>query len=133
MTRIPLAAAARLAAASLAAASLAVLAAPALAGTAIHEADGILTDAHGMTLYTFDKDQGGTSACYDACAANWPPLLAAQGAMADDDFGLIQRTDGTTQWTYYGMPLYLWVKDAKPGDRTGDGVKGVWHVARVRD
>jgi predicted lipoprotein with Yx(FWY)xxD motif len=82
------------------------------------------------TLYTFDADKDGKSACYDACAANWPPLTAEAGAKADAEYGLTDRTDGTKQWTYKNMPLYLWVKDAKPGDMTGDGVKGVWHVAK---
>ena len=89
----------------------------------------VLTDASGMTLYIFDKDVDGVSACYAQCAVNWPPVLASANAMADDDFGLTKRNDGTMQWTYYGMPLYLWINDAKPGDTTGDGVGGVWHVA----
>ncbi|MCF1710805.1 hypothetical protein L0V05_18515 [Tabrizicola sp. J26] len=92
-----------------------------------------LTDSRGMTLYVFDKDSGEASACYDKCAANWPPLLAPAGAKAEKDFGLITRTDGAMQWTYYGKPLYLWIKDAKPGDATGDGFNGVWHVAKPQD
>ncbi len=90
----------------------------------------ILTNADGMTLYTFDKDEGGTSACYEECATNWPPVMAADGAEAEGDYGLTERTDGTLQWTYKGMPLYTWVKDAAPGDVTGDGVKDVWHAAK---
>ena len=54
------------------------------AGGAIKSAETsageILTDAKGMTLYTFDKDTAGTSNCYDKCAVNWPPLIAAAGA-----------------------------------------------------
>jgi predicted lipoprotein with Yx(FWY)xxD motif len=34
-------------------------------------------------------------------------------------------------WAYEGWPLYLWVKDTKPGDVTGDGVGGVWHAAKA--
>lgn len=90
----------------------------------------VLTDADGMTLYTYDKDENGVSACYDKCAENWPPVVAAEGAETDEDFGLTKRDDGTMQWTYYGDPLYLWVKDTKPGDTTGDGVGGVWHAAK---
>jgi predicted lipoprotein with Yx(FWY)xxD motif len=90
----------------------------------------VLTDANGKTLYTFDKDSGDASACYDKCAANWPPLAAPADAAADDDFGLIKRTDGTMQWTYYGKPLYLWINDAAPGDVTGDGFNEVWHAAK---
>ena len=90
----------------------------------------VLVDADGMTLYTFDKDKDGMSACYDKCAVNWPPLLAAEGAMAEGDYGLTKRNDGAMQWTYDGMPLYLWVQDLAPGDTTGDGVGGVWHVVK---
>jgi predicted lipoprotein with Yx(FWY)xxD motif len=89
----------------------------------------VLTDSKGMTLYTFDKDEKGTSNCYDKCAANWPPLEAASGASADGDYTLVKRKDGSMQWAYDGMPLYLWKNDKKPGDMTGDGVGGVWHVA----
>ena len=42
----------------------------------------ILTDAHGMTLYTFDKDTDGASTCYDACAKKWPPLVATKADKA---------------------------------------------------
>lgn len=90
----------------------------------------VLTDERGMTLYTFDKDETGKSACTDACAQNWPPLLADKGAKAMGDYSLVPRADGAMQWAYRGKPLYLWSKDAKPGDTTGDGVKEVWHMAR---
>ena len=90
----------------------------------------ILVDEHGMTLYTFDKDAPGVSNCYDKCAANWPPLKAAEGAMAEGDWTLVERTDGGMMWAYKGQPLYLWIKDEKPGDTTGDGVGDVWHVAK---
>lgn len=89
----------------------------------------VLTDANGMTLYTFDKDTAGVSNCYDKCAENWPPLFADAGAAAEGEFTLVTRTDGTVMWAYDGKPLYLWIKDEKPGDTTGDGVNGVWHTA----
>jgi predicted lipoprotein with Yx(FWY)xxD motif len=89
----------------------------------------VLTSSAGMTLYTFDKDTAGVSNCYDKCASNWPPLMAADDAKADGDFTLVDRTDGTKMWAFKGMPLYLWINDANPGDTTGDGVGGVWHTA----
>jgi len=89
----------------------------------------VLTDSKGMTLYTYDKDEKGVSNCYDKCATNWPPLEAAAGASPDGDYTLVKRKDGSMQWAYDGMPLYLWKNDKKPGDMTGDGVGGVWHVA----
>ena len=89
----------------------------------------ILTDANGMTLYTWDNDETGVTNCYDQCATNWPPLIATDGAAAEGDFTLVERTDGTQMWAYQGEPLYLWVKDEAPGDTTGDGVGGTWHTA----
>jgi predicted lipoprotein with Yx(FWY)xxD motif len=85
-----------------------------------------------MTLYTFDKDTagGGKSACNGPCATSWPPLLAAADAKAGGDYSIITRDDGTKQWAYKGKPLYLWVKDSKPGDRTGDGFNNAWRLAR---
>lgn len=91
----------------------------------------ILTDSKGMTLYTFDKDKTGASTCYGQCASNWPPVVAPAGAKADEDFGLTKRSDGKMQWTYYGKPLYRWINDRAPGDMTGDGIGGVWHVAKT--
>lgn len=89
-----------------------------------------LMDANKMTLYTFDKDEKGQSNCYDQCAANWPPLLGEDGMDLPKGYSLIERADGTRQIAYKGQPLYLWIKDERPGDMTGDGVKGVWHIAR---
>ena len=94
-------------------------------------ADGTLTNASGMTLYTFDKDAGGKSACNGPCATNWPPLMAASGATAMSDWSIVTRDDGSRQWAYKGRPLYTWAKDAKPGDKTGDGfANNAWHTAK---
>ncbi len=90
----------------------------------------VLTDQNGMTLYTFDKDGKDASNCYDACAAKWPPLAADASAKADVPFSLVTRKDGSRQWAHEGRPLYLWQADKKPGDVTGDGVGGIWHVAK---
>jgi predicted lipoprotein with Yx(FWY)xxD motif len=88
-----------------------------------------LADAKGMTLYTFDKDKAGQSACNGTCAKLWPPFRATAGASASGDWSIITRSDGSKQWAYKGKPLYAWSKDTKPGETTGDGVKMVWHVA----
>ena len=117
----------------LSAALLAMSAAAALAQPAM-EADSsmgkIFTDHKGMALYTFDKDEPNKSNCYDQCAQNWPPLVAAADAKPEGEWTIVERTDGTKMWAYDGKPLYLWAKDTKPGDVTGDGVGGVWHVAK---
>jgi predicted lipoprotein with Yx(FWY)xxD motif len=92
---------------------------------------GVLTGSNGMTLYTFDKDVAGSgkSTCNEGCARNWPPLMGQAGDMASGEYSLITRDDGSKQWALKGKPLYYWVKDQKAGDRTGDGVNKVWHVA----
>jgi predicted lipoprotein with Yx(FWY)xxD motif len=92
--------------------------------------DGALRDADGKTLYTFDKDAGGASACYDACATNWPPFLAADGAAAKGDWTLHARKDGKQQWVLKGKPLYYFAADQKPGDAAGEGRGGVWHTVK---
>ena len=90
----------------------------------------ILTDSKGMTLYIWDKDDLGVSNCYDKCATAWPPLLVDAGTMVSGDFTLVDRKDTDKKIVAYkGMPLYLWVKDTKPGETTGDGVGGTWHTA----
>ncbi len=90
----------------------------------------VLAGENGMTLYTFKNDKQGMSNCYDKCAANWPPLKAASDAKATGAYSVITRKDGTKQWAKDGMPLYYWIKDTKQGDATGDGVNGVWDVAK---
>ena len=95
-------------------------------------ADGVLVGPNSMTLYTFDKDTAGSgkSVCNGPCATNWPPLMAADGDKASGDYSIVTRDDGKKQWAVKGKPLYYWVKDTKPGDKTGDGVLTVWHTAK---
>ena len=90
----------------------------------------VLVGDNGMTLYIWDKDAVGVSNCYDKCAENWPPLIAAADAAAEGDWTLVDRKDGTKQWAYDGKPVYYYGGDAKAGDATGDGIGGVWHVIK---
>jgi predicted lipoprotein with Yx(FWY)xxD motif len=86
----------------------------------------ILVDNRGRTLYLFEKDTRTHSACLGQCAVYWPPLLtrgkpvAARGTMPSL-LGTVHRADGTTQVTYAGHPLYLYVADKRPGQVTGEG------------
>ena len=93
-------------------------------------ADGALVDARGMTLYTFDKDtaNSGKSACNGPCATLWPPAMAGGADRASGDFGIVTRDDGSRQWSYKGKPLYTYQADQKPGERSGDNFRNVWHV-----
>lgn len=92
----------------------------------------MLVDAKGMALYTYDKDATGVSNCTGQCAQNWPPLLAEAGAKAEGEWSLVKRDDGSLQWAYDGKPLYTFINDKQPGEVTGDGKMGVWHVAKPK-
>lgn len=94
-----------------------------------------VVDADGRTLYVFLNDSPGTSACSAECAANWPPATvdgtspsAGEGVTAE--LGTLERDDGGLQLTLEGWPLYRYAGDAAAGDTTGEGVGGVWFVAR---
>ncbi len=92
-----------------------------------------LVDSKGMTLYLYTKDTPNTSNCYGGCAGYWPPLLTSGTPVAGPGvtaslLGTTKRTDGTTQVTYNGWPLYYYVSDKAAGDTTGENVQGVWFV-----
>jgi uncharacterized surface protein with fasciclin (FAS1) repeats len=94
----------------------------------------IITDMEGNTLYFFTKDASDTSSCVDGCIANWPAFytqgLYLPEGLDHEDFGSIERPDGSMQSTYKGWPLYYFVNDNNPGDVNGDGVNDVWYVAK---
>ena len=89
-----------------------------------------------MTLYTYSPDTTGVSNCTDSCAANWPPYVVTSAAnlVAESLIGgtlaTLTRTDGSTQVTYNGHPLYFYIQDKNSGDVKGQGVGGVWYAAK---
>ena len=97
---------------------------------------GTVITAGGRAVYLFEKDKGTTSACYGACAAAWPPVLAtgtptAGTGLTGSLLGTAQRSDGTTQVTYGGFLLYYFAGDTGPGDVNGEGVQqfgGGWDL-----
>jgi predicted lipoprotein with Yx(FWY)xxD motif len=97
-----------------------------------------LTNGAGRAIYLFMADSTGKSTCDGACAAAWPPVIAAgqptaSGGAQASDLGTITRSDGTKQVTYDGHPLYYFVGDTGPGTIKGQGVDGFgakwWLVA----
>jgi predicted lipoprotein with Yx(FWY)xxD motif len=86
----------------------------------------ILVDANGRTLYLFEKDKGATSTCNGACASIWPPLTAGKAkagtGVTAAELGTTKRSDGKTEITYDGHPLYTYAGDQKPGDTQGQGL-----------
>src|ERR1043165_1863404 len=108
------------------------LAAPADIKISEQGAGRIFVDARGMALYTFDRDvEPSKSACNGVCANAWPPLLVRDQGAPPADWTVLTREDGSKQWAFRGKPLYLFARDSKAGDTSGDGVNGTWHVAIV--
>jgi predicted lipoprotein with Yx(FWY)xxD motif len=92
----------------------------------------VLTDASGFTLYWFAPDTATRSTCYGTCAGYWPPVTGTPlaGPGISGKLGTIKRSDGTTQVTYDGHPLYTYVGDTAPGQAFGNGIDlngGLWH------
>jgi predicted lipoprotein with Yx(FWY)xxD motif len=96
----------------------------------------ILVDASGKTVYLFVADTGTSSTCYTSCATIWPPVLTTGAPQAGTGaqsslLGTTARTDGTTEVTYAGHPLYYFVQDKAAGDAKGQGINGfggLWWV-----
>jgi predicted lipoprotein with Yx(FWY)xxD motif len=91
----------------------------------------VLTSSKGFTLYSFAPDTSTTSKCNGTCAANWPPVHGpVTAAGVKGTFGTIKRSDGSTQATFDGHPLYTFVGDTAPGQAKGNGLNaagGLWH------
>lgn len=90
----------------------------------------VMADAKGMTLYTFDKDTAGKSNCDKTCLKKWPAFHAAAKSKAEGEWTLVKAADGKEMWAYGGKPLYTFSGDKKGGDMNGEGMGGVWHVAK---
>jgi predicted lipoprotein with Yx(FWY)xxD motif len=116
-------------------------AAPAAAGASINvgstKVGQVLVDSKGLTVYLFLADKGTTSNCNStSCVQYWPPVLTSGAPQAGTGvnaslLGTTTRTDGTTQVTYAGHPLYLFLSDMKAGDVSGQGVNAFgapWYV-----
>ncbi|HEX7301185.1 MAG TPA: hypothetical protein VF257_19460 [Solirubrobacteraceae bacterium] len=110
---------------------------PATVQTRTTKLGKIVVDGKSRTLYLFEKDKNGKSRCSGACADNWPPLLTkgkpkASGSVKASKLGTTKRSDGTTQVTYGGHPLYRFVADKnKPGSTKGQGLDAFgaeWYV-----
>jgi predicted lipoprotein with Yx(FWY)xxD motif len=97
----------------------------------------VLADNHGLTLYYYsaDKRGSGTSVCTGGCATAWPPLAAPvkapAGVRLPGPLGIITRPGGVRQVTINGFPIYLYAGDKAPGQETGNGMSGSWHVIKI--
>lgn len=97
----------------------------------------VLATAAGRTIYTYSEDKPGSgkSACTSGCLSAWPAVTgrpsAASGVRLAGPLGTITWPDGTVQATYDGYPLYTYAADTGPGQTSGDGEGGVWHVVKI--
>ena len=87
----------------------------------------IIVNGRGLTLYLFERDKRGRSACSGACATYWPPLLTkgkpiAMSGARQSLLGTTRRTNGSRQVTYAGHPLYRFVQDTSKGQTKGEGL-----------
>jgi predicted lipoprotein with Yx(FWY)xxD motif len=94
-----------------------------------------LTDAKGMSLYYYNKDAPGKSACGRDCIVKWPVFytknVVVSKKLDKKDFAVITRGDGIKQTTYKGQPLYYFANDAVAGDTNGDGFNNLWHLIYI--
>ncbi len=92
----------------------------------------VLTNTKGLTLYTLSGEKNGRFICTGACTRTWPPLLVAAGTTPKGPvaLGTIKRSEGKTQVTFKGAPVYTFSGDSKKGEANGEGIKdvGVWHA-----
>ena len=75
-----------------------------------------LGDEEGRTLLFAEDYRTGGSACVAACADEFPPLPAPDGAEPFADWSLLRRPDGRLQWAYQLRPLHTWSREEEPGE-----------------
>ena len=111
---------------------------PAATGPTVSvDSSGNFVGPNGLTLYHFDKDAADKSNCTSSqCVANWPALTVASASaitlgagLTASSFATITGPTGGLQVTFNHVPLYNFAGDTKPGDKNGDGVGGIWHIA----
>lgn len=96
-----------------------------------------LVTEDGRSVYMFEADSEGESACYDDCATAWPPLTPMNGTpnagedVDEEMIDTIERDDGIDQVTYGDQPLYAFVRDTEAGETSGheiEGFGGEWYL-----
>jgi predicted lipoprotein with Yx(FWY)xxD motif len=95
----------------------------------------VLVDSNGKTLYVFAADSPGKSNCTGTCLQYWPAAKASGTVSHSSDvtakLATIKRSDGATQLTVNGWPVYTYAADSGPGQATGQGSNlsgGRWWV-----
>ena len=91
----------------------------------------VVVDSQGMVLYWFVPDTSSKSNCSGSCATYWPPVKGplTAGSGVTGTLATITRSDGSTQATYDGHPLYTYIGDKSAGQNSGNGKNlsgGLW-------
>ena len=80
----------------------------------------------GVTLYINTVQE-----CEEACLEMWKPYLAPEASTTDAILGTTYKEDADqTQYTLNSYGLYTYKLDTKPGQTLGEGIDGVWWLAR---
>lgn len=88
-----------------------------------------------QAIYIWELEESTKAECYEECADAWPPVLThgaprAAGSVSNELLGTTERTDGSTQVTYNGHPLYYYAHE-KAGEVKCHNISthgGLWWV-----
>jgi predicted lipoprotein with Yx(FWY)xxD motif len=99
-----------------------------------------LADVTGKALYYFKSETKGpatadpVSRCTGICLSTWTIFdqsqIIAPALLKFTDFKEFTRSDGQTQLSYKGSPLYLYSSDANSGDTKGNGMASLWYLVK---
>lgn len=95
----------------------------------------MLFNDKGQAIYIWELEESTKAECYGDCAVLWPPVLSdgaprAAGSVSNELLGTTERTDGSTQVTYNGHPLYYYAHE-KAGEVKCHNIRthgGLWWV-----
>jgi predicted lipoprotein with Yx(FWY)xxD motif len=87
----------------------------------------VLVNGRGQTLYLFEKDHDGVSACNTTCLRYWPALTTrgtprAGTGVRQSLLRLGSARNGARQVLYAGHPLYRFAGDKRAGQTTGENL-----------
>ena len=94
----------------------------------------MLINRSGMTLYFNSTDENLESNCSAECAAEYLPFspesLSIGSYIGKNAVSMFTRSDGSSQASYEGKPLYAFSGDKAAGDVNGATEDGVWLIAQ---
>jgi predicted lipoprotein with Yx(FWY)xxD motif len=100
----------------------------------------ILVNSQGQVLYTFTTSSGAAAHCSASCLAAWPAVTLPTGVTTptgSSGVGTLGTTtsNGPTQVTVGGLPLFTFAGDPGPGEAKGNNIVsfgGTWKVVKVQ-